>query len=195
MNSFKEIDTSYIISLREGDRAAFTVIFHFYNNRLFSFVYRFLKDREQTEEIIQETFLSLWMNREKIDTQYNMGSYLYTIARRLTLNQIRNTANSDRLKERLWHIIETAQNPTEESVFLADLNRQLEHTISHLPRQQQLIFRLSRQEGLTHEEIARRFSISSNTVKNHLVQALKKMRLKFGQMEYFIFLAACFFYK
>src|SRR5690606_10968815 len=178
MKALTEIKPEYIIRMRTGDQAAFKAIFLFYEKRLYSFSFRFLKDREQAEEILQEVFLNLWINREKIDSSYPLGSFLYTVTRRLTLNYLRQAANSQKLKEKLWISIKESQNETEEAVLLADLKRQINQSVQKLPRQQQLVFRLSRDEGLSHEEIAQRLRISSNTVKNHLVQALKRIRLQ-----------------
>lgn len=194
MHHLPEIDSHYIYSLRAGDEFAFREVFRFYHQRLYSFAFRFLKDKEQTEEIIQEVFLRLWLGREKVDPEKATGSLLYTMTRRLTLNSLRDIANSQKLRENVWRSIEEGQNSTEESVFVSDLEHFIADFLLTLPQQQQLIFRLSRHEGLSHDEIAERLHISPNTVKNHLVRALHKLRVQVKQIGFWIAVYLfCFF--
>lgn len=168
-----------IAGLRNSEEQIFAVVFDTYKTKLYSFAWRFLKDRTLCEEIVQETLITLWTNRLELDPKYPLGPYLYTIARRLTLNVLRNAATADAAREKLWLNINEAHNETEDTVLLTDLEQFIEETVAKLPKQQQLIFKLSRYEGLTHEQIAARLNISKNTVNNHLVEALKNLRKHF----------------
>jgi RNA polymerase sigma-70 factor (family 1) len=168
-----------IAGLRNSEEPVFAVVFNTYKTKLYSFAWRFLKDRTLCEEIVQETLITLWTNRLELDPKYPLGPYLYTIARRLTLNILRNAATAGAAREKLWMRLGEAHNETEDAVLLADLEEFTEQTLAKLPKQQQLIFKLSRYEGLTHEQIAARLNISKNTVNNHLVEALKNLRKHF----------------
>lgn len=174
--------------LREGNDAAFRLVYEQFSERVYRLAFRFLKDIEQSEEIVQEVFLNLWLSREKLDVNGNMWLYLYVIAKRLCLNALREIHKSTDLFNRLLANIKEASNLTEEEIIAADIGRLAEEIVSRLPKQQQLIFRLSRTEGLSHQEIAERLHISPNTVKNHMVQALKALRthLKCSDLIYFI---------
>lgn len=87
--------------------------------------------------------------------------------------------------------MDVMNNVTEEKVFLNDLERVANEGLLQLNRQQQQVFTLSRYEGLSYEEIADRLQISKNTVKYHLVNALKVMRTHFSKHDvmygYFIY--------
>lgn len=168
-----------IAGLRNSEEPVFAVVFNTYKTKLYSFAWRFLKDRTLCEEIVQETLITLWTNRLELDPKYPLGPYLYTIARRLTLNILRNAATAGAAREKLWMRLGEAHNETEDAVLLADLEEFTEQTLAKLPKQQQLIFKLSRYDGLTHEQIAARLNISKNTVNNHLVEALKNLRKHF----------------
>ena len=172
-------DDKLIAGLRNSEEPVFAVVFDIYKTKLYSFAWRFLKDRTLCEEIVQETLITLWANRLELDPKYPLGPYLYTIARRLTLNILRNAATADAAREKLWMNLNEAHNETEDTVLLADLEQFIEETVAKLPKQQQLIFKLSRYEGLTHEQIAAKLNISKNTVNNHLVEALKNLRKHF----------------
>ncbi|MEJ2883245.1 RNA polymerase sigma factor [Pedobacter sp. GR22-6] len=172
-------ETELITGLRNDEAQAFERVFHTYKGKLYSFSWRFLKNRELCEEIVQETLINLWTNRHQLDLNYPLGPYLYTIARRLTLNALRNAATAGSAREKLWKDLQEAHNETEEAILLADLMEFAEQAVAKLPKQQQLVFKLSRYEGLSHEEIAEKLNLSKSTVNNHLVEALKNLRHHF----------------
>jgi RNA polymerase sigma-70 factor (ECF subfamily) len=169
-------DFELITRIKAGDAAAFRIVFDSYSNKLFYFSLKFLKEKESCQEVVQEVFMSLWINREKLDTQYPIAPYLYTITRRLTLNVLRQMASSQIAMEKMWLNLQTTTNETEELVFMEDLERFTEQVLGSLPKQQQLVYRMSRQQELSYDEIAEELNISRNTVKNHLVSALKTLR-------------------
>ena len=70
-----------ITRIKEGDEAAFRAVFDSYSSKLYYFSFKFLKDKEPCQEVVQEVFMNLWINREKLDTQYPIAPYLYTITR------------------------------------------------------------------------------------------------------------------
>jgi RNA polymerase sigma factor (sigma-70 family) len=78
--------------------------------------------------------------------------------------------------EKMWLNCQTTTNETEEGILLEDLERFTEQVLGSLPKQQQLVYRMSRQQELSYDEIAEELNISRNTVKNHLVSALKTLR-------------------
>lgn len=186
----KLISNHDIERLRLGDESAFSLIYDQYGGQIYRLAFRFLKDKALSEEIVQETFIKLWLNRCKLDINGNMWLYLYVIAKRLSLNALRQINQSAELFEQLLLNIEEAHNCTEEGILAADMERFTDEVLSKLPKQQQLIFRFSREEGLTHQEIAQKLEISPNTVKNHIVEALKTIRanLKYSDLMYLLVL-------
>lgn len=169
-------DFELINLVKQGDESAFRTLFNSYSSKLFYFSFKFLKEKEASREIVQEVFLNLWVNRTKLDAQYPIAPYLYIITRRLTLNALRQIANSQSAMERMWQSVQKTSNETEEQVLLEDLERFTEQVLLKLPKQQQLIYRMSRHQELSYDEIAEELNISRNTVKNHLVAALKTLR-------------------
>jgi RNA polymerase sigma-70 factor (ECF subfamily) len=186
----KRIDRSAIQQLIAGDESIFTLVYDLYSEKVYRLAFRFLKDNKHCEEIVQETFINLWLSREKLNADGNMWLYLYVISKRLSLNALRQIGKSSILVEKLLHEISELQNTTEEEVLAHDLEHYAEKIIDKLPRQQQLVYKLSRVEGLSHKEIAEQLQISPNTVKNHMVEALKtlKTHLKYSDFLYFVLL-------
>ncbi len=187
------IDSSTIQRLIAGDETAFRLVYDFHGEQVYQLAFRFLKDTAWSEEIVQDVFLKLWLNREGLDDQGNMWLYLYVIAKRLCLNKLKEIRKSTVLFEQLMRNIDAEHCPTEELLMAEELERHAQQLIARLPKQQQLIFKLSREDGLTHNEIAQKLGLSPNTVKNHMVQALKTLKNALGQSGYTYLVALALF--
>jgi len=177
-----------------GDEHAFQKIYGVYSEPVYQLAYRFLKNPVWCEEIVQDVFLKLWLHREGLDEEGNTWLYLYVITKRLCLNWLREIRKSAIRFDELMNHMEQRYDQTEEALFAADMDRHAQQIIAALPRQQRLVFRLSRMEGLSHKEIAKELGLSPNTVKNHMVQALKTLKSAFHQSGYTYFLAFTFCY-
>lgn len=186
------IDSLTIRRLREGNEIAFRMVYDLHSEQVYKLAFRFLKDSAWSEEVVQDVFLKLWLNREVLDERGNMWLYLYVIAKRICLNKLREIRNTTVLFEQLIKNIEIASNKTEEQLTADEMNQFAEKIIINLPSQQQLVFKLSREEGLSHKEIAQKLGLSPNTVKNHMVQALKTLRLGLQQSGYIYLLTVVF---
>ena len=171
-----------------GDEQVFSLIYKEYSQKVYRLAFRYLKNESRSEEIVQETFIRIWISREGLDPNGVLWSFISVIAKRLALNALRDISRSAVLIEKLLINVELAHSDIEEKVFGRELARNVESLISKLPLQQQLVFKLSRVEGLSHKEIAQQLHISPNTVKNHMVQALKtlKSNLQFNDLIYIL---------
>lgn len=161
------IEKQLFQSIASGSEAAFTELFHLYTPRLYPFVRRLTRSDEQAKEMVQETFLQLWINREQLREVENPTAWIYRIASNLSLNWLRNEANRRRLIE------ENIINSTVQETNIAEAEtRQLQGIISKaveaLPEKRRLIYRMSREEGLSHQQIANKLQLSVQTVKNQL---------------------------
>lgn len=178
--------------LMKGDESALRKVYDCHGEDVYQLAFHFLKDEDWSEEIVQDVFLKLWFSRENLDESGNIWLYLYVIAKRLCLNRLREIKRSAVLMSRLMENIERSRNPTEEQLFASDMERLAESVIAALPAQQQTVFKLSREQGLSYAEIAQKLHISPNTVKNHLVQALKKLRMSLSRISHGCLLALLF---
>lgn len=168
-----------IVQIKQSNEQAFQKIYKNYYQRILMYSFRFLKDESMAEEIVQECFLCFWEMRLRLDEQLPAGPLLYTIARRLTLNELRKIANSRTAKALLWKRIQDIDESTQLLILANDLERFSEEALHILSPQQRKVFCMSRNEGMSHEEIAQHLQISTSTVNNHLVESLKKMRVYF----------------
>jgi len=169
--------------LFEGDEAAFREVFNRFHKKVYQFSFSFLKNKEQSEEIVQDTFLNFWLYRKKLNIEYPIAPLLFTIARRTLIDTWRKTVASNSFKKQIIHSLQSSSNDTEEEVLARDLECFAKEALQQLNEHQQQIFKLSRYEGLSYEEIAERLHISTHTVKYHLVGALKIMRTHFSKYD------------
>lgn len=157
-----------------GDEEAFRHLFDAYFDRVMQFLNGFLHDREAAEDLAQELFVKLWCHRDILPDVQSLNGYIYRSARNAALNALR-------AQGRLVSLTQAAD--LSGSVLPDDLYYALEKqllvdlTVDQLPDRPRQIYRMSRVEGLSNEEIARRLSISGKTVENHLNAALKRIRI------------------
>ncbi len=133
----------------------------------------FFNDSAQSEDIIQEVFIAVWLNRKNIDPEKSFSSYLLTSARNKVFDFFKETARNREMLERNWNKYDASRNATEEELDAFELNELVENAIQQLSSRKKAIFELSKLKGKTHEQIAEELGISKNTVKNHMVESLK----------------------
>jgi RNA polymerase sigma-70 factor (ECF subfamily) len=159
-----------------GDKLAFRQLFDLYKLRLFSFVLQMTHSKVDAEEIVQDVFAKLWEIRTDLVQVDYPGKYIYTIARNKTLNHLAKLARDRQLLQQVWLNVSQADNSTEAILQAQESQRLIGEAINRLSLQRQTIFRLSREQGLTHEEIATHLGLSKSRVKNILVEILKHIK-------------------
>ena len=185
-DNFSE-ERSLILRLIEGDEDALCELYATYKNRLIYFAMRFLKSREYAEDVFQDAFTVVWQSRRFINPDASFSSYLYTIMRNRILNQLRNAANEEKLKESILSQALDYTEDTKREVMLNDLKSLISHALQQLTPRQREIFEMSREAQLSHKEIADKLGISINTVQEHISTSLKLIRtylIKYSGSEY-----------
>ena len=185
-DNFSE-ERSLILRLIEGDEDAFCELYATYKNRLIYFAMRFLKSREYAEDVFQDASTVVWQSRRFINPDASFSSYLYTIMRNRILNQLRNAANEEKLKESILSQALDYTEDTKREVMLNDLKSLISHALQQLTPRQREIFEMSREAQLSHKEIADKLGISVNTVQEHISTSLKLIRtylIKYSGSEY-----------
>lgn len=164
-----------LIGVAAGNEEAFSRLVNLYRNKVFSHALTFVKSYEEAEEITQDIFVKVWVNRHRLPEVKDFKNYLFILGRNHLVSAIRKK------------VMDTTTNDDEEDIpgtlLLPDHQVEYKETYRHLingleqlPPQQKAVFTLSRMENLSHGEIAERLGISKRTVKFHLVQALNFLR-------------------
>ena len=164
------------VRISQGDEAAFSEIFYSYVQRLFPFVKKMTRSAQVAEEVVQEVFVSLWANRKKLTDIENCSSYIFTIAVNKTFNHLRSKAIREKYLGTMVNNDDGSDNNTMDTIDFHESQYLVHKLVNQLPPQKKTIYKLTRDKGMSHDEVAVQLGISKNTVKNHLVEALRFLK-------------------
>lgn len=165
-------DRELFLKIAAGNEAAFTELFHLYTPQLLPFVLKLTRHEQQAKEIIQETFLNLWVNRSKLAGIQQPASWIFRIASNMSISWLRSQSSRRKLLGRL----NTGERDTDivtETVEVKELTGIIHRAVDALPGRRKQIYQLSREQGLSHQQIAEELGLSVNTVKNQIGISLK----------------------
>lgn len=174
----KDNENTLIQNLIRGDASSFDGIYKQYYNKVYSFSYRYLQNTQDAEGVVQEVFISLWNNRDKLREVRNLNAWLFTV----TFNQIRKIFRNMAIEKRKMKTYAMSSlfddSSTVSAIEFNDLMEKAEDIIERLPHRQKTVLLLNLKDGLSSNEISRKLKITKRTVENHLSSArafLKKV--------------------
>lgn len=162
--------------IAEGDEKAFRILFDEYEGLFYSVVLKLTGSKQVAEEIVQDIFLHVWLNRERLTKIEHPDNYFFTAVYRKVYTYFKKMSLEHNVRKMMLSGSSPVDNTTEQIVLSRESKRLINEAIAKLPPQQQLVFRLSKQDGLSREQIAEELHISPNTVKNHLAEAIRTVR-------------------
>jgi len=171
-------DAELVFLLRQDDRLAFTELYNRHWEMLFTSVLKVTKDDEESMDIVQEVFIALWLKRTELGNIQSISGYLYKAVRNRGLMYIRaNIVRNNYLSSLNQHLDEVRDTLGEQQAA-KELEMILQQELDRLPAKMREVFILSRQQHLSHKEIAQRLNISDKTVKKQINNALKHFKDK-----------------
>ncbi|MDO5980183.1 RNA polymerase sigma factor [Flavivirga spongiicola] len=176
----KRIDEDLVERLRNNDEEALSIIYKEYWEIMYLSAYNLLKNRAVSEDVVQEVFFSFWQKRSTLEIKVSIRSYLYTSVTYKVYDYFRK--NKKMIKEELFqHFDEKVQALTPETKLIhKELVDYIDSLITQLPPKRLEVFKLSREEQLSNQEIAKRLGISKRTVEGHITKALIFLRSSLG---------------
>ncbi len=166
-------DQDLLSDIANGDSRAFEILYRRYFSKLYGAAYKRLQDKELTEEIVQELFVSLWERRASLPIE-NIENYLFTSIKYLVIAQFRKDTLFEKYSSTL-NLDENDDNFTEQAVAFDELNEAYQQALQVIPERCREVFLLKR-SGLSQKEISERLDISEKTVENQMTKALKILR-------------------
>lgn len=169
-------DDKLIVRLRQGDVDAFDMVYRRYAGKLYAFSLKYLKSREEAEELVQSVFLKVWENQSQLKKESSFKSYIFTIAYNEICNQFRKRKYQQSFIENV--ISGKPENSTEieSQIAFRFVLEQVEQIVAQLPEKQKAVFLKSRQEGKSTKEIAAEMGLSKGTVDNYISESIKFIR-------------------
>lgn len=160
----------------EGDRNAFTQIYNNYRNKIYSIAFELTESTTVAEEIVQDTFLKIWVKRDSLHEVEHFRAYLFTITRNYVFTALKRIARQESIEVSAIQDAPLYDHDTEDRVLNNEYTRILQAAIDRLPEQQKQVYNLIKKEGLKREEAAAALHLSPETVKTHLAQAMRSIR-------------------
>jgi RNA polymerase sigma-70 factor (family 1) len=173
-NILLHTETALLARVADGDQRAFTGFVTYYTPVVYKHLLFYIRNAAIAEELTQDVFISIWRNRERLRNMENFAGYLYVCTR----NKI-NMAFRQKLQafvEPPPDMLQTLLANPDAAIELKELSATLQKAIELLPARRQEVFRLSRFEHKTYDEIASLLQISKSTVKEHILEALAFLR-------------------
>ncbi len=162
--------------LKRGNVKAFESIYEKYFHPIYYFCLKYLKDKNEAEEIVQSLFLKIWEKRQTLNQELNFSSFLFRIAINDICNHIKKKRYEIKYFDYLQGNAKDSHNSTFEQIICNDIDHHLEKLIDKLPPQRKRIFLMSRKDNLSYEEISTKLNLSVRTVENHIFRTLKYLR-------------------
>lgn len=168
--------------LKTDDKSAVDELFNCYYNRLFHFSKSILKIESNIDDILQEVFVKIWLNRLKISNAETFNSYIFTITKNEVLNLIRANLKENSLRAEIYVRSVAEEYQTQNPLEFDEIKSAIDKIIATLPEKRQLVFKLSRTEGLPNKEIAHQLGISEKTVEDHITHAIRHIKNSLTEM-------------
>jgi RNA polymerase sigma-70 factor (family 1) len=170
-------DNALLLLLGNGHKAAFDALYTRYWKKVFNSAYKRVKDEEIAKDVAQDVFIQLWTRQSKLPI-INVGAYLEVAARNSVFKQMEKASKYSSLSE---IIIEPESNSGHADTMMlhAEFLKAFQELLISLPPQQQLIFKLKFNEGLSSQQIAEKLELSIKTVRNQMGRALHTLRKSF----------------
>jgi RNA polymerase sigma-70 factor (family 1) len=173
-------ESVWISGLKNGNRLCFDQVFIKYNKKVYGLARKFHLSHEDSEEIVQDVFLTIWRNRVNIDLSLSFDAYVFKISQSYIIKFFRKLAYN-----KAYHEYALANYRNQDQIISdwesEDLNKVINKYIDQLPDQRKKVFVLSRQKNLSHQEISRELNVSVRTVESHIYKALKFLKEKLSR--------------
>jgi RNA polymerase sigma-70 factor (family 1) len=178
MNTLQEHDEKILLErISNGDEAAFKIIYDTYRHKIVYIAWKFLRSEARAEDVLQEIFLKVWIQRKNLAHIEHFSSWINTLTRHHLYNALRKLSNDQAFLAVLGsHPVLREHNNVLEAMTSRELESALQSAVARLTPQERKMYELSRVEGMTHDQIARHMDVSKETVKKHLTNALQKIR-------------------
>lgn len=154
----------------------FNTILDFYKPKIYAYVLTISKSVYAAEDLTQDIMIKLWLKRNELNQIRNLNGYVFIIAKNMTLNYLLKVSFNERMATEMIKSATVNHNHTDSKVTMFDYNKLIEEASKGLTPQRKLVFKLSREEELSYDEIASKLNLSRFTVKNHYLTALGVVR-------------------
>lgn len=170
-------DEELVLLLKEGSEPALSALYLRYWSKLLAVATNRLDDAEEAEECVQDVFFRLWQRRKELKLSHSLATYLAVAVKYRVINAMdKQYRIRNRMKRFLPEVPQHAVFSTEDYILEKELQETITASINKLPEKCRIVFKMSREQGLTHRQIASELDISEKTVEAHISKAIKDIK-------------------
>jgi len=169
-------DSDILLAIRQGNERVYETVFRKYYQALCNYACGILKDIDDAEEVVQSIFLKLWEQREVIEINVSLKSYLYRAVHNTCMNRLKHLKIQDSYRQYVGKYLEDTFDSATDMMSKNELENRISQALEKLPEQCRIIFKMSRFEELKYQEIADKLGLSIKTIENQIGKALRIMR-------------------
>ena len=187
-------ETGLLRRIANGDQEAFAEFFRRYFDQLYGIMFKYTKRHIDAEDIVQSVFVKAWEKRQVFSEMDNPMNWFFITARNEYFDRFRKNKQSKQYQQYLVEMFNEPGDSPESIIINKEHNQLYQQAIKNLPEKQQTAYLLSREKGMTYEEIAKEMNIEKSTVKEHIARAIRSIRAFFlsktnktGEFIFFLF--------
>jgi len=165
-------DKELVVLLNSSDETAFRELYIRYKDRLWNYIFSFLKSEDESDDLIQEIFIHLWELRHSVNPELSFSSFIYTMTKNKVLNYFRDKDLDLQYRRSIKVSTPVEMESIDSDIIYLEYQKILVAAIEQLPPQRKRIFNMSRIEHKTYKEIAAQLGISVSTVQEHVSASL-----------------------
>lgn len=180
------IEKDLLLQVASGDEAAFRQLYNIYDGLLMPYLTELTKSNHIAEDLVQETMLRVWLNREHISTLEHPRAYIYRMAGNCAFSWLKSRLIRKRAEQDKVLLEPNAITEATSDLSFQTITAIVQQTIRNMPAQRSRIYSMNREQGLKPADIAKSLNISISTVNNTLYQAIKNIREAVEKAGYFL---------
>ena len=190
MDSYKFLPEEELLHLlRKDDQEAFEEIYRRYYPKLRGYVLKFVKVPHHAEDIVQDAFLKIWEIRNSINPEKFFSGYLFTITRNLVFKFLKLASNNTDVLDEVLISVFPGNVESENLLEWKELGEEIQQAIQNLSPKRREVFLLCKEEDMSYEDVSKMLGISRNTIKEHMVLAMKSIKSYLKSRSLYIFLS------
>ena len=174
--AFSSLSPELLAAIRDGDHQAYDQFYLDTVEIMFDFINLLLHSEAEAEEICQQIYVKIWETRQSIDPAGNFRGYLYKMAKTAAFKHLEHKKVENKYLHYKWHDAPEFGASPDELVITREIALLIKISLDNMPEQRRKVFEMSRNEGLSYEEIAKRLKISNATVRSHISHAIRELK-------------------
>lgn len=174
-------ETLLLDGLVSREKSIFDYIFNYYYSGLCAFGMHYLNDKEAVEDLVQDFFVSLWIEGPQLQIRSSLKCYLFTAVKNRCLDALKHRKVSEKYRTFMLFGADSAESSVDYWYAEAELRQAIQNSMAKLPPRCREIFENSRLNGLSNQEISDKLGISKRTVELQISNSLKILRLELAE--------------